>query len=287
MQYRDYPQYLQSAHWRDTRTKIFARDDYKCVLCTKKADEVHHINYRNWYDVLDTDLISLCEGCHCRVHLAIDAGYIQQNDRCSMAKTVDGLDRFEKGKGLSKEDRKERSHFVLGKHLCKSLDDIPSHKQYLVAGVVKRPRPKSFLEWEGLVVSKKTFNRILVLKKPGPKPEVPEVDIPKNKNLFKAKFMENVAAKILKGEPIHPRTIKLCNKYRITLDRKGVSYPRQIIFSNSKKLSVPSRDHLAGGESHQPSTQKVVESVSSKVNCEALPPSVTSENQNHHQALST
>jgi len=57
--------YLKSDHWRDLRQQKFDEVGRFCEVCkTKKRIQVHHLRYRNIYDVLTSDLQVLCERHH-------------------------------------------------------------------------------------------------------------------------------------------------------------------------------------------------------------------------------
>jgi len=72
----NYYDLLKDDRWLNKREEILIRDNYKCVSCNNKADDlpaignklhVHHIVYKKglkpWeYD--DDDLITLCDECH-------------------------------------------------------------------------------------------------------------------------------------------------------------------------------------------------------------------------------
>lgn len=62
--------YLKSDHWRDLRIQKLASVDTECRRCGKKdhTNDVHHVNYRNLYDVGLMDLMVLCRYCHGEVH---------------------------------------------------------------------------------------------------------------------------------------------------------------------------------------------------------------------------
>ncbi len=178
---RTYPEYLRSNHWKFTRSKILERDKYLCVVCSEKAEEVHHINYKNWLDVLDEDLISVCEECHCKIHLAIDGGYIPSNNKSSMLETSQGLTDYSKNKILTVKQIKERTKFILDKTFCEELDLLPNHSKQLLCGVFKCFRPKSFSIFENKVVNKKIFSKLLRIKKYKP------IFVDKPKNGFREK----------------------------------------------------------------------------------------------------
>ena len=66
--------YLKSDHWFNLRKAAKAKFGPKCAKCnaSKKVD-VHHLEYRNIFDVTVDDLQILCRNCHDLEHLAIEA----------------------------------------------------------------------------------------------------------------------------------------------------------------------------------------------------------------------
>lgn len=67
--YRDV--YLKSEDWKNLRAAVLATKapDGKCSICLKaKPLDVHHIDYKNLWDVHPKDLQPLCRGCHDQVH---------------------------------------------------------------------------------------------------------------------------------------------------------------------------------------------------------------------------
>lgn len=60
--------YLKSEHWSNLRhTKLRANPDCQKCGCSENLD-VHHVNYRNLFDVSVSDLLTLCRPCHNRQH---------------------------------------------------------------------------------------------------------------------------------------------------------------------------------------------------------------------------
>lgn len=61
--------YLQSDHWKALSAAARNHHGKQCAKCprTKRLD-VHHLNYRNIYDVTVDDLQVLCRPCHKREH---------------------------------------------------------------------------------------------------------------------------------------------------------------------------------------------------------------------------
>lgn len=61
--------YLHSEHWKNLRIQAFKEWGRHCHRCpaTSRLD-VHHLRYRNLYDVTVQDLQILCRKCHEREH---------------------------------------------------------------------------------------------------------------------------------------------------------------------------------------------------------------------------
>jgi hypothetical protein len=65
----EYRLYLESNHWKELRRKRLEVAQYKCEKCKSPFSlQVHHIRYRNLYDVEVGDLICLCDYCHQKHH---------------------------------------------------------------------------------------------------------------------------------------------------------------------------------------------------------------------------
>lgn len=61
--------YLRSEHWKQLRQSKFDECGKKCEICGKTTTiEVHHLNYREIYDVLTSDLQVLCKKHHGEQH---------------------------------------------------------------------------------------------------------------------------------------------------------------------------------------------------------------------------
>ena len=61
--------YYATSHWNSVRLSRLARDLHRCVLCWA-TDELrcHHVSYANLFSEPLVDLLTLCDGCHSRVH---------------------------------------------------------------------------------------------------------------------------------------------------------------------------------------------------------------------------
>jgi 5-methylcytosine-specific restriction endonuclease McrA len=64
--YASYKAYQRSSLWKTIRTRVLARDNHLCQLCSKAAEVVHHQSYAEavmlGHD--DSELYSLCNRCH-------------------------------------------------------------------------------------------------------------------------------------------------------------------------------------------------------------------------------
>ena len=64
----EYAQYLLSEHWLELRGKKLSKS-YRCERCgSGHRLQVHHLRYRNIFDVGLEDLQTLCRRCHALVH---------------------------------------------------------------------------------------------------------------------------------------------------------------------------------------------------------------------------
>jgi 5-methylcytosine-specific restriction endonuclease McrA len=64
-----YSEYLQTEHWKETRTAALKRASYRCQLCNANGQlNVHHRTYENRGHEAKDDLIVLCRNCHSKHH---------------------------------------------------------------------------------------------------------------------------------------------------------------------------------------------------------------------------
>lgn len=75
-QWVDYAKYMQSPHWKATRSAALLRAGNMCEVCLSTRQlEVHHKNYERLYRELPTDLAVLCKSCHDDAHFGDPFGY--------------------------------------------------------------------------------------------------------------------------------------------------------------------------------------------------------------------
>jgi hypothetical protein len=61
--------YYQLPHWLKVKSERSAMDDHQCVLCRSSDDlRCHHVCYEKLFYEPLVDLLTLCDGCHDRVH---------------------------------------------------------------------------------------------------------------------------------------------------------------------------------------------------------------------------
>lgn len=64
-----YQDYLYSQKWQDKRSEALERDGFTCQKCRKaRATQVHHKTYKRMYRERLSDLMSVCDDCHKRIH---------------------------------------------------------------------------------------------------------------------------------------------------------------------------------------------------------------------------
>lgn len=64
-----YVKYLKSIHWQDLREAKFSEVGKQCEICgSEDRIHVHHLNYRNIFDVTTGDLQVLCDSHHKKAH---------------------------------------------------------------------------------------------------------------------------------------------------------------------------------------------------------------------------
>jgi hypothetical protein len=66
----EYRRYLQSAHWKEIKTKALTAAGGRCQKCGKKHHKlnVHHVHYLTLGKERLEDLLVLCPKCHAKEH---------------------------------------------------------------------------------------------------------------------------------------------------------------------------------------------------------------------------
>lgn len=63
-----YDKYLRTRKWKEKRKEVLELYGRICMICGKKASQVHHLNYENVGKEDVGDLIPLCKRCHKLIH---------------------------------------------------------------------------------------------------------------------------------------------------------------------------------------------------------------------------
>ena len=68
-------QYLKSQHWDNLRLRKLVSSNGLCSICRLEGwnHDVHHIRYKNLFDVNLSDLAVLCRSCHNKAHVILAA----------------------------------------------------------------------------------------------------------------------------------------------------------------------------------------------------------------------
>ena len=76
MNKQEYVEYLQSEEWKERRKELMEQADWTCSKCGAKATQLHHISYANIGDeMLDDDVVAVCNDCHKEIHGKGEYGY--------------------------------------------------------------------------------------------------------------------------------------------------------------------------------------------------------------------
>lgn len=68
IRYNLFESYYYTNEWKELRQKVFQRDNYKCLKCGAKAEQVHHETYERFKAEKIEDLSSICVPCHNLIH---------------------------------------------------------------------------------------------------------------------------------------------------------------------------------------------------------------------------
>lgn len=72
----DYKEYLKTEDWKQKRALKNSKRR-RCAICgSTKNIEVHHLIYKNLFDITQTDLRKLCQRCHSLTHKLYKDGKI-------------------------------------------------------------------------------------------------------------------------------------------------------------------------------------------------------------------
>jgi hypothetical protein len=150
---REYSEYTASEHWRGLRLAKLSQTG-TCERCGAASElQVHHLRYRNLYDVTLADLMVLCHACHLTVHRGIDWGVIRDSSSRQEAASV-SADTI----GAAMSERLTRE--VIPSELLQSINAATLNVQRHVCGILKLNHPGDFMAWDGMKTTAKRLELI-------------------------------------------------------------------------------------------------------------------------------
>ena len=76
-----YLEYLKSSDWKERRKELMEEAEGICDECGGKAKHIHHLRYDNLGDeILEEDVVALCEECHKEIHEDKEEQYGEYED---------------------------------------------------------------------------------------------------------------------------------------------------------------------------------------------------------------
>lgn len=89
MPYHQKMSYLHSDQWKQVKRKVLKRDGHHCQSCGSSLHlEVHHVTYDRLGNEDLSDLVTLCNSCHSKLHAKL--GYsVNKNYPIKILKEID------------------------------------------------------------------------------------------------------------------------------------------------------------------------------------------------------
>lgn len=150
---REYNEYLKSDHWRLLRHSVLSQRS-SCERCKNRPPtQVHHLEYKNLFDVTSNDLVALCSDCHTRIHMALDFGVLKDatNKQAALELSNDQITL-----ALSSK----RKHVVLDEVMLRRINSSNLKIQRRICGVLRIQHPGDFLLLSKTKTTSKRFKYI-------------------------------------------------------------------------------------------------------------------------------
>ena len=81
-----YKDYINSDEWKE-KSKLFLRKNPTCQICLKyRAEDVHHLTYKNLGNEQKGELMALCSRCHRNIHNSLP--YIDDDEILDMSAVI-------------------------------------------------------------------------------------------------------------------------------------------------------------------------------------------------------
>lgn len=101
----NYYAYVKNEAWQAKRLSTFRRDGFRCVICGESKNlNCHHITYENLGVEENSDLVTLCEICHEKVHSGNSVERLLNDRRLDLA----DIERALKAKEQELRERNQR-----------------------------------------------------------------------------------------------------------------------------------------------------------------------------------
>ena len=110
--FNSHTQYLRSERWSCIRQRVLERDEFRCIGCGKKANQVHHSSY-DYATMSGENLLHLsssCGKCHLLSHWHHEAGRLYCRTKCYVCgceekKMKDGLCKSCRGQKIAQKQK--------------------------------------------------------------------------------------------------------------------------------------------------------------------------------------
>ena len=76
----NYKTYIKSKERKEKRQEYILNKNWKCEICWKKWNHLHHRNYDNVWNEKEWDLILLCWNCHKNIHFKWEFKFLLDSD---------------------------------------------------------------------------------------------------------------------------------------------------------------------------------------------------------------
>ena len=147
-EYRE--KYLSSDDWAEKR-KLVMVPGARCVRCSRRATDAHHLRYKNLVDVTSRDLVPLCRDCHKYVHSAIKAGIIGKQH------TIHDI------RGTKEEKLSDAKRVVIGDELISKMVCFHPDAYKLISGIIRMVNTGFAEDFRGRVVNGRQYGAIAAI----------------------------------------------------------------------------------------------------------------------------
>ncbi len=116
----EYKEYLRTEDWKNKRDDKLTRKT-RCGICAAENVDIHHLNYRNLFDVSLSDLRRMCRRCHFLAHDLYKAGRFRFKSENHQSRWCTIKNAVKKELGISRRNMFATNSFGVNKRLEKQL----------------------------------------------------------------------------------------------------------------------------------------------------------------------